>query len=186
MGGLPFSSGVNWLDLLPKVAKVCIQEEYELCRDQHIIHRMIPVLLGLGRQNELLGVHDEGQDASGVAAALAQVEAEGWDLARKCLHFELEFKSTAKMATVDGSYTSTMEAIVKIDLNIDTFTLEGSGELINTDFSMKPKKCSAITTPGGGTFNVVSLIPIDCSSGCQPSLRLRQGHPSYLRPRQFD
>ena len=116
----------------------------------------------------------------------AQIEAEGWDLARKCLHFELDFQSTAKMSTADGSYTSTVEAIVKIDLNVDTFKLEGSAELTNTDFTMKPKKCTAVTTPGGATFKVVSRDPDRCSSGRQPSLRLRQGSPSYLRPRQYE
>jgi len=160
LGGLPFSSGVDWADLLPKVAKVCVKEEYELCRDQHIIHRIIPVILGLARQNELLSVHDEGQDASALAAAMGQIEAQGWDLARKCLQFELDFQSTAKMATADGSYTSTMEATVKIELNLDTFKLEGTSELTNTDFSMKPKKCTAVTTPGGGTFKVISVDPI--------------------------
>ena len=161
LGGVPFSSGVNWVDLLPKVAKVCIQEEYELCRDQHIIHRMIPVMLGLERQNELLGVHDGGQDAAGLAQAMAQVEAEGWDLARKCLNFELDFKSTVEMSTADGSYTSTVESTVKIELNVNTFKLEGSGELINTDFTMKSNTCSVQSTPGGGTFNAISLVPID-------------------------
>ena len=160
LGGVPFSSGVDWADLLPKVAKVCVQEEYELCRDQHIIHRIIPVIPGLARQNELLGAHDEGQDASALAAAMGQIEAQGWDLARKCLQFELDFQSTAKMATTDGSYTSTVEATVKIELNTDTFKLEGTGELINTDFSMKPKKCTAVTSPGGGTFKVISVDPI--------------------------
>jgi hypothetical protein len=161
LGGVPFSSGVNWLDLVPKVGKVCIQEEYELCRDQHIVHRMIPVILGLERQNELLGVHDEGQDAAGIATALAQVEAEGWDLAQKCLHFELQFKSTATMSTADGSYTSSVEATVPIELNPNTLALEGQADLVNTSFSMKSTLCSANSNPGGGTFKAISLVFIN-------------------------
>ncbi len=161
LGGVPFSSGVNWIDLLPKVGKVCVKEEYELCRDQHIVHRMLPVMLGIERQNELLGVHEEGQDAASIAAALGQVEAEGWDLARKCLHFELQFKSTAKMSTPEGYYTSNVEATVPIELNTDSLTLEGHAELINTSFSMKAGQCSANSNTGGGTFTVVSLVFID-------------------------
>ena len=55
LGGVPFSSGVDWVDLLPKVAKVCVQEEYELCRDQHIIHRIIPVILGISQAKRAPG-----------------------------------------------------------------------------------------------------------------------------------
>jgi hypothetical protein len=162
LGGWIFSPGINLLDLIAKVGKVCLQEEYELCRDQHIIHRMMSVVRGIERQNQLLGVYDAGQGDTS-AAALAQLEAEGWDLARKCLHFELRFKSTANMSTADGSYTSTVEATVPIELNASGLALEGSADLINTDFSMKPKKCSAQTTPGGGTFKVISLVPIDAA-----------------------
>ncbi len=160
LGRWIFSPGINMVDLIAKVGKVCLQEEYQLCRDQHIIHRMIPVVLGISRQNALLGVYDAGQGDTS-AAAMAQLEAEGWDLARKCLHFELQFKSTANMSTADGSYTSTVEATVPIELSSDIPPmLTGSADLINTDFSMKPKICSAQTTPGGGTFKVISLVPI--------------------------
>ncbi len=185
LGGVPFSSGVNWTDLLPKVSKVCIQEEYELCRDQHIIHRMIPALLGIARQNELLGLHDAGQDSAGLADAMAQVEAEGWDLARKCLNFELEFKSTVEMSTADGSYTSTVESTVKIELNVSTLKLEGSAELINTDFNMKPKDLFRPIHPRRGHIQCHFPGADRCASGCRPPLRLRQGHPSHLHPGQY-
>ncbi len=161
LGGWDFSPGVNLSDLILTVGKVCLQEEYELCRDQHIIHRIIPVVLGIARQNELLGVHDSPQDASGAASGLAQLEAQGWDLAQKCLHFELQFNSTVNMSTADGSYKSTVEATVQIELNTNSIVLEGSADLTNTDFTMKPKLCSADSTPGGGTFKVISLVPID-------------------------
>ena len=159
--GHPFPLDVTWTDLLPKVSRVCVQEEYELCRDQHIIHRMIPVILGMERQDELMGYHESSEDASSQAAAMRQVEAEALDLARKCLNFELQFESSTKMSTQDGSYTSAVEATVPIKLNTDTITLEGSGELTNTDFTFKPNSCSARSIPGGGTFKVISLIPID-------------------------
>jgi hypothetical protein len=156
LGGWNFDPGVDMTDLMAKVGKVCIKEEYELCRDQHIIHRMIPLVLGIARQNELLGVHDAAQ-----GSAMGQLEAEAMDYARKCLHFELQFKSTAKMSTADGSYTSTVEATVPIELDEGGLKLVGSADLNNTDFTMKPKKCAAQTSPGGGTFKVISLVPVD-------------------------
>jgi hypothetical protein len=101
--GIDTDLGVNLTDLMPTVSRVCIKEEYELCRDQHIIHRMIPVLLGMARQDELLGLHDDANGATGgQSSPLDQVEAEGWDLARKCLTFELQFESHATLGTGDG------------------------------------------------------------------------------------
>ena len=40
---------------------ICVQEEYELCRDEHIIHRIIPVMLAAERQRQLLGEGDPGE-----------------------------------------------------------------------------------------------------------------------------
>jgi hypothetical protein len=97
-----------------------------------------------------------------------QVEAEGWDLARKCLTFELQFESTAAMSTGDGSYTSKVEATIKVEMvapgEMQTDAvgriinlIQGSGPLDNTDFEFKPKRCSATGITGGGTFQAVSL-----------------------------
>ncbi len=165
--GFAHSLDVNIGDLLPKVAGVCIQEEYELCRDQHIIHRIIPAILGLMRQGELLGMHGSDQNTGGAASSLDQVEAHAWDLARKCLTFELQFNSTAKMGTGDGSFTSSVELTVQIELDTSAIELDSYGRLVNglkgtasldnTDYEFKPNLCSADGITGGGTFQVKSL-----------------------------
>lgn len=118
---------------------------------------MIPVVLGMARQFELMGIHDDPSET-----ALNQLEAQGWDLARKCLHFELQFKSTETMSTVDGKYNVTAEATVPIELSADILSgLTGSADLIPSDFSTKVQNCSFQTTLGNGTFKVVSLVFID-------------------------
>jgi hypothetical protein len=90
--GLGDSMEAELDELLPKVARVCVREEYELCRDEHIVHRMIPLLLNMKRQSEL-----------SAGAGMDQVLAEAEDLTRKCLTFEVEFESTARMESEEPS-----------------------------------------------------------------------------------
>ncbi len=73
-GGLDQMSG-----LMDTVARVCIKEEYEMCAQDHIIHRMVPVWLGFERQMALLGVENSSS---------AQYAKE---MTQKCLTFDLEF-----------------------------------------------------------------------------------------------
>lgn len=160
--GHPVQIETSWTDLLPKVTRVCIREEYEVCRDQHIIHRMIPLMQGIARQNELMGANETPEDAAAQTNALAAVEAEGWDLTRRCLHFDLEFESNVKMSTASGSYTSAVESSVPIEMTGDlSAQFSGSADLVNTDFAFKPQECSAQSIPGGGTFGVTSLTWTD-------------------------
>ncbi|HEY8491482.1 MAG TPA: hypothetical protein VIO14_10875, partial [Dehalococcoidia bacterium] len=46
--------------LAQTAADVCLKEEYELCRDEHTIHRIIPVWLTLHRQAQILGLASAG------------------------------------------------------------------------------------------------------------------------------
>lgn len=155
--------GANVSDLLPTVGRVCIKEEYELCRDQHIVHRILPVLIGLARQDELLGMHDLEQAATHTSD-MDQVEVEGWDLARKCLQFELQFESSATLGTGDGSFTSKVEANVKIQLDPtgqQQLELKGSGSLDNTQYDFNPNLCTATGITGGGWFQVFQVTWVD-------------------------
>lgn len=63
------------------VAAACNREEYELCRDNHIITRMLPYYLGVSRQAELLGI-----DATTLAPVWQQDTKAAVD---KCLNFKL-------------------------------------------------------------------------------------------------
>jgi len=135
-------------DLLPTVARQCLQEEYELCRDEHIVHRILPVLLAIERQSQLAGLS---------GAAMGPVLAEGMDLARKCLHFELEFESEATLG-----YSSAVESRVPIELTFDgesvlSARLKGQADLVNTDFEYAVPGCTVTTSTGNGTFTVSDL-----------------------------
>lgn len=69
--------------LMDTAARVCIEEEYEMCVEQHVVHRLIPLWLGFARMAEMF----EGVGADVVAQAAARVE--------DCLRFEFEFSTTA-------------------------------------------------------------------------------------------
>lgn len=147
------------MEILPTVARRCIQEEYELCRDEHIIHRMIPVLLSLQRQIQLARLAGSGMD---------DVMAEGMELTRSCLHFELRLMSQAQGdisgPTGTGTFTSDMEANLPIELvgSVASLDLEfqGSAEMNNLDFTFHASTegfCTSDEVPGGATFSLVSL-----------------------------
>jgi hypothetical protein len=67
--------------LITDGAKVCMKEEFEVCRDHHIITRMAPKAMSMTRLFELFG-RDPTQ--------VPEIEA----YAEKCLRFELQLDST--------------------------------------------------------------------------------------------
>jgi hypothetical protein len=145
----------QFIDLMPTAARVCIKEEYEMCRDEHIIHRIIPAVLSLKRQSALLGM--EGGEIDSVMA-----EAE--DLTRKCLTFDLAFESSVKATGGMAEVTSEVEANVPIlytPMGEIDFILDGEAPLENTKFepssALTPIGCTLESATGGGIFNVASL-----------------------------
>src|SRR5690606_16000856 len=40
-------------ELMDTAAEVCIEEEYEMCVEQHVVHRLIPLWLGFARMAEM-------------------------------------------------------------------------------------------------------------------------------------
>jgi hypothetical protein len=139
-------------DLITTVGTVCIKEEYQLCQEQHILHRMIPVWLGISRQEQLLGVISDGDS---VLVALAK------DLAKKCLTFELQFESTGVFNGPDGNgYESRVKSKVKLNFFPDELKIRGQAPLVNESFEFKVSGCSVTSNRGGGTFEAVSLVPV--------------------------
>ncbi len=143
-------------DLLKQVGLVCVQEEYELCRDQHIIHRIIPVALGLERQSQLLGGSESG---------FQEVSDKAKELTGKCLNFEVEFKSNLTQ-DVGGVMTDQTDMSSKVKLHFDWaeitsgHALTGKAGLTNDRFTIQIEhpKCSVTSsTPGGTTFEVIGL-----------------------------
>jgi hypothetical protein len=158
--GMADSGGMEqFVDLIPTVSRVCLREEYELCRDEHIVHRMIPAILGMERQRQLLGITSPEMD---------QIMAEAEDLAAKCLRFELEFES--QTAFPDGGVTSDVEAKVTLQYEPGSLTPpSGSSALVNTSFTFEIPGggCTAHPALGGGTFTVISLNWLAASDGIE-------------------
>jgi hypothetical protein len=162
--------------LISKAAVNCVKEEYQRCVDQHIINGMIPLYIGLMRENQLLG----GENPSDTEAIqLAK------DLTSKCLTFELQFHSKGSFDTGDGGYDSVVDG--KIMLHFDPFTISGSGPLDNLSFEFRmPKggkgmKCTANSTPRGSTFEAKSLDYIeDTRSETDPEPYVRDFRLTYF------
>ncbi len=133
--------------LMDTVARVCIKEEYEMCAQDHIIHRMVPVWLGFERQMQLLGVEN---------SAVVQYAK---DMTRKCLTFELVFES---QATFDdgggGGFDSFVNAKVPLHFSPESLKIDGTSALINNTFTFKVPGCSVTSTRGGSTLPVSALV----------------------------
>jgi hypothetical protein len=164
--GLGAGEAVPGLDagLIDTVAGVCLQEEYELCRDQHIIHRIIPVVLSLMRQSALLGFDDTGA-----------LEAKGDDMVRKCLTFELDLSVGVVVNPPQGwAFQSDMTSKVRLEaptvgellnqaINHQGDGISGQAPLVNTRFVAKSKIpfCKVTSSSRGGSTLHVSQLAWD-------------------------
>jgi hypothetical protein len=146
------------VDLMSTAAHVCMQEEYELCVDEHIVHRMIPVTLGFERQRQLLGIEDP--------AAKAFEE----DLAVRCLTFELVLESEAELKEQGFRATSNMESRTTLRYEPAELAIRGSSALTNTDFEVKVPKCGATPHPSDSTVDVMSLTWVTAPRGAGDQL----------------
>jgi len=161
-------------DLMATVSRVCVKEEYELCRDEHVIHRMIPVWLGMERQAQLLGMGDSG-------GALGDALREARDLTAKCLTFELVFESQANFDDGSGGgYDSSVESKIKVRFNPDEISMKGQSALVNKTFEFKTPGCSVTSNRGGGTFDVASLAYIDDAGNQNPLSPVRDFSLTYF------
>jgi hypothetical protein len=147
--------GYDWhqamSDVLPKASRVCVREEYELCRDEHIVHRMIPIISGVSYAGHRFP-----------SAAMDQVIAEAEDLTRKCLTFEVEFESTARSESEKKYNESEMESTIEISYEPGSLppAVTGSSALVNLSYEVSNPEGGGCTTRGnrgGGTFEVFSL-----------------------------
>ncbi|MBA4385729.1 MAG: hypothetical protein C0410_13410, partial [Anaerolinea sp.] len=135
------------VDLMDVVGLVCVKEEYEMCKNDHVIHRMIAVWLGMERQSQLLG--------GGVATEAIKLAK---DLTQKCLSFELVFSSTGTFDAGDGEgYSSTVTSTVKMQFNADVVRIAGEAPLVNSDFVYRMNDCSVTSDRGGGSFNAMDM-----------------------------
>lgn len=162
----------DWMDLF-KHNVVCMKEEYELCRDNHIVTRIIPAFLGVLRQEALLGL--------GESALMSADRYECEDYVRKCLQFTLELTSQAALTEGTGADVYTMHEsmylppsakasyAVNTDENPSGLAhIDATGALIAGSFSnfsvsgyqaQYQNVCASVTssTPGGGQFAMTTL-----------------------------
>jgi hypothetical protein len=159
--GLDDGGGLaQYPDLMEKAAKVCIIEEFELCVEDHIIHRMLPVWLSFERQFALLG--------GGGGSALREAK----DLTTKCLTFNLKFESTGTLEDVGGGgYESKVVSDVKLRFDPDAIEIRGDAALVNDEFDFNMSSCSVTSNRGGGEFTVFKLLILDQADGGLGSVR---------------
>jgi hypothetical protein len=138
--------------LMNTVARVCLKEEYQMCVQDHIIHRMVPVWLGFERQYQLLGAAED-------PASIAVIQY-ARDLTKKCLTFELVFESQATFDDGGGGFDSSVKAKVLLHFQPDTLKINGTSALINDSFTFKVPDCTVISTRGGSTLPVTALVYI--------------------------
>ncbi len=146
-------SGIPLEPLLTQGAEVCMKEEYERCRDEHVVVRIMPIRVSLERQAQLLGLAMEFRSTDKYVVA--------------CLKFELNFTSTAR--AVNSNYTieeSVRTDRLRIALMGDPLALDlsGSGPLISSAFTpSSTDRCIQYVdvTRVGSTFTVssLSLVP---------------------------
>ena len=143
----------QYAGLIATVSRVCLQEEYKMCADDHIIHRMIPVWLGVERQYQLLGMTGD--------AGYAEISKLAKDLAQKCLTFDLEFESQFIFdGGFGGGYNSSVKAKVPLKFQPDALRISGSSALINDSFTFRNPGCSVTSFRGGSSLPIKSLAII--------------------------
>ncbi len=146
-------------DLFDTVGRVCIKEEYELCAQEHIIHRMIPVWLGFERQMQLLGVSNSA--LSEYARAMTT----------KCLTFELVFESQANFdAGYGGGFDSSVKAKVPLRFQADEIKIQGQSALINESFEFKEPGCQVTNNRGGSSLSAGPLVYVTDTHSASDSL----------------
>lgn len=136
--------------LFENVGMTCLNEEYELCAEDHIIHRMIPVWLGFERQAQLLGA-GEGE---------SPLSQEARRLTEQCLRFDLEFYSSASIDYEGDGYDSVVRSKVPLRFNAGDMKFTGKAPLFNESFEFRTKGCSVNSQRGGSTFEVIDFMYI--------------------------
>lgn len=129
------------------VAPKCMDEEYQMCVDEHIVHRIALAYLGFGRQFQLLGI----ENSPVLDKMKEQVDG--------CLHFDLEFKVDTRFEldtrSVNNSYLSFAESS---ELSTEVaFSIDGS---LNSNTSY--------FEPSSGPMESLKQVYTQKAPGCIP------------------
>ena len=96
------------------VAIRCMQEEYEICRDEHIVTRILPIYIGFRRQLELVGgIQDPN---------LMQRDLKLQALTTKCLTFQIRVDTHAAVTYGFPAHTTTesMSSTVEVKFTMSS------------------------------------------------------------------
>lgn len=165
------------------VAPKCMTEEYEMCVNQHIVHRIAVVYKGIDRQFALLGIEN--------SPALGNMKKQVND----CLHFDLEFKvdtrfefDTRSLNQGYMSFAESTELFTELVFDIDGIAFEPSSapmKSLKQVFRQKAPGCIQGTTStwsDTGHFLGMSWIASDWSlekgGGGIKSIEVELGLPS--------
>jgi len=163
------------LDFAGMVTQRCVQEEYEMCRDQHIIDRMFPIALRLLREQALSG------------SINPHLGPEIEQLIQNCLTFELDFDSTGKEVFGQGGIQITETIVVNARVPIEwhpdlvamKVAMDGQDVLAVTQYTpdILPSDFCKITSKEtqNGQFIVPSLMIRYSSEGYQDGIPKMEG-----------
>ena len=130
------------------VTQVCMEEEYKLCAEEHVIWRILPAWRSFERQYILTG---NGGTADNAVLQKAR------ELTIKCMTFRLEFESTAKWVGEGTGWESSVfsELILRYDPEKEMI-IGAVAELVNTHFKFW-FNCPVTSIPGDGIFTVIGM-----------------------------
>lgn len=158
--GIEGTSRPQFSELLRDVTTQCLAEEYRMCTEEHIVHRLPTIWLNLARTFEVLGVEDSG------VVDLAR------DLAESCMTFELEFTTTAEMDTNHtGSVASSSDTgIFRVPVRFDAGMLtmrpaETTMESVAPRFSWVTENGDCRGKPTSGWNAPARFVGLDMTLG---------------------
>lgn len=138
-----------------------MKEEYEICRDEHVITRILPARFGIERLAALMGLVGQFSETD------RYVEG--------CLRFELDYRSVASaLARRFDTHETVKTSRLRVRLSGSVLQphLQGTGPLISEAFTVQlPSRCDEAVdvTRVGGTFTVGKLnwLPSDDNESVQ-------------------
>jgi hypothetical protein len=132
--------------LMSMMMDICLREEFEMCRDEHVIHRILPIWASITRQAQLLGL--EG------------VQASGEQYVEKCLRFTLVLDSTGTFTASEIMEETHVTSEVPLRFNASELIIDGEGPLKNDSLEVStasPCVVDSVTTSDETTFTVTRM-----------------------------
>lgn len=169
-----YSHSALYGDIMASATAACTKEEYALCRDEHIITRMLPYYLGVARQAALLGLSTA--DPAGDPAWLREAEA----AVSNCLNFELQFDSDLEKTDGDAVTRHTtrehVSARLPLPFNMGT-ALYGAGgfyaattpapaPLVSSGYATSyPHTCASVAGVTGVDARMLGMLGFEPEAG---------------------